>query len=141
MGVVVDAAVGEAKPVVKAVVVRQEGFAVAQVPFARHVSLIAQFFECFGYGGQVWRHAVGSYTYVAGDARGNGIASGEDAAAPGRADRGIGIPPGEFGTPRGYAVKVGGLEVGRAHAREVAVSVIVTHEYNEVGFVRHGMSF
>ena len=141
MGVVVDTTVGEAKPVVKIVVVRQEGFAVAQVPFARHVSLIAQFFECFGYGGQVRRQAVGSDAYVAGDARGNGIASGEYAAAPGGADRGIGVPAGEFCSPRCDAVKVGGLEVGRAHAREVAVSLIVAHEYDEVGFVRHRGSF
>ena len=126
---------------VKAVVVRQEGFAVAQVPFARHAGLIAQFFQCFGNGGQVRRQAVGIYAYVAGNARGNGIASGEYAAAPGGADRGIGIPSGEFCAPRCYAVKVGRLKVGRAHAGEVAVPLIVAHEYDEVGFVGHGVPY
>ena len=65
-----------------------------------------------------------------------GIAPGQQRRARRAAHRRVGVPVGEARALRRQAVEVRRAEIGRAHARQVAIALVVGEEDDEVG-VRH----
>ena len=65
-------------------------------------------------------------------------ATRHEAGARGGAHGSVGVEIGELHALGGETIDVGGLDVGRAHAAEVAVAEIVGEDENDVGFRRRG---
>ncbi len=131
-----------AEPLVEALPVGHAGGAgFAQAPFAGDSGCVAGFFEDFGYseifgfeGQASFRADAASSGLVAADAGVAGVQAGHEDAAGRGADRGAGVALGEAAAFGGEFVYVRSLDMFLAVTAEIAVSEVIGHDENNVGF-------
>ena len=110
----------------------------AEVPFAEGGGGIAEGFEGGGEGGFGFAEAGDVPGGLGGegsfDAGSVGVFAGEDGGAGGGANGGVGVPLGEADAGLGEAVEVGRFDFGVAVAGDVADTVVVGDDEQDVGF-------
>jgi len=134
MRVIIDASGQEAEPVIEPVGIGAARLVNSQMPLAGHIGPVPLLFQGFGHGGHVLRQSGGgAVSGQNGPDSGPGrIPSGQQ-RRPGRtAHRAVRIEVAEATPAGGQPVEIRSAEIGRPHARQIPIPLVVGDEDHEI---------